>query len=306
MKIKTIQCVFCLAAIASIIGCKDDYPLSGEQYEQFVYLSRAADEVKDEYVDYSYEYDTIYVSVSVSGSENTQSDINVFFKEDNSAISEYNRRNLSASDVQYRHLPTDAYVYPETQAVIKKGEATGVFPIYVYPEKLHCDSLYMIPIGIESVSAYEMKTEQDTVLLARINLKNKYSGRHFMDGNRTDLETNTLVTNQVYRQVVPINKNTVRLYHEVNETKGNLSAHTLTITVNESDNSLLFGSWDSFDLVDGGGVYRPEMKMFDLWYEYSNDGTNYRVEGYLYMEPDTEVGKEFIEDWIEEQKLINN
>lgn len=300
MKTRIIQPIFFLITILSLVGCEEDYPLNGEQYEQFVYLSRAVDEVKDEYVNYAYEYDTIYISVSVSGSQNAKSDINVTFVENDLAISAYNKRNLSNTDIQFRPLPTNAYLYPEDKVVIKKGETTGIFPIYVYPENLHCDSLYMIPISIESVSSCK-KVEKDTVLLTRINLMNRYSGRHFMHSTRTNLNSNITVSHQMYRQVIATDKNTVRIYNEVNEEEKNLCDHTFTITVNDSDNSLSFASWDNFEIVDGGGIYRPEMNMFDLWYEYRLDDVNYRVEGYLYKEPDTEVKKEFIEDWIEEQ-----
>lgn len=297
---KTIKFILCLATVFSTMGCNDNLPIDKEQYQKVVYLTRAIDEVKNEYVNYSYDRDTIYISVSVSGTTYTDQDIKVTFREDDNAIVNYNKRNLSATDIQNRHLPVDTYEYPQNEVVIKAGENTAIYPVYIYPEKLHCDSLYMIPVSIASVSAFEIRTKIDTVLLAKINLVNKYSGKYHMRGSIINLETDYKQTYDMPRNLAATNKNSVRMYHEAPETKNYLQGSTLTISV-DNDNSLIFNSWNRFDITGGGGTYLNDKKLFDLWYEYTSNGTKYRVEGYLYQVPETEIEQENIDDWIDEQ-----
>lgn len=297
---KTIKYILCLAVVLTAVGCNDDLPINEEQYKKVVYLTRAIDEVKNEYVNYAYNRDTIYISVSVSGTAHTDRDIRVTFREDDDAIARYNKRNLSSTDIQNMHLPSSAYEYPQEDIVIKAGENTAIYPVYIYPENIHCDSLFMIPVSIASVSAYEIRTEIDTVLLAKINTINNYSGKYHIRGTITNLQTEYKQSYDMPRNLVATNKNTVRIYHEAPETKNYLQSSTLTISVND-DKSLVFAPWNSFNITGGGGSYLPEMKLFELWYEYISDGVTYRVEGYLYEVPETEIGQEDIDDWIDEQ-----
>lgn len=297
---KTIKYILCITAILMVVGCSDTLPINEEQYKKLVYLTRAIDEVKNEYVNYAYDRDTVYISVSVSGTLRTDHDIRVTFREDNEAIVRYNKRNLSATDIQNQHLPAAAYEYPQEDIVIKAGENTAIYPVYIYPQNLHCDSLYMIPVSIASVSAYEMKTEIDTVLLAKINMVNNYSGKYYMRGSIINIETEHKQSYDMPRSLVATNKNSVRMYHEAPETKNYLQSSTITISVND-DKSLAFASWDNFQISGGGGAYLPKMNLFDLWYEYTSEGVNYRVEGYLYEVPETELEQEDIDDWIDEQ-----
>ena len=180
---KTIKTILCLVAICILAGC-NEYPIDEEQYDRFIYPTRSIDLVKNEYINYSYDRDTMYVSVSISGSKYSDKDVRVILREENGAIDLYNRQNRSALDIQFRHLPNSAYAYPQTDVVIEAGKSTGVFPIYVYPEQLHCDSLYMLPFSIDSVSQYEKRTKIDTVLIARINLINEYSGNYYINANK--------------------------------------------------------------------------------------------------------------------------
>lgn len=299
---KIIKSTLCFIVVMAIAGCSEDYPLKEEQYQKFVYLSRAVDnELKTEYVNYIYEQDTMYVSVSVSGSVTSSKDIKVTLQEENGAISNFNKLNLSPSDIQYRHLPEGAYTYPFSDVTVKAGETMAMFPIYVYPELLHCDSLYLLPFSIESVSLYEKKIKKDTVLLAQISVENKYSGTYYMHGIKTEVETGSSSNYQLYRTAVATNKSTIRIFQEVNETKNYLQSHTLTLSLNE-DNTVTFGTWNKFDLISGSGTYLPEMKLFDIKYEFMENGKKYRVEGYFYKRPKTELEQEDIDDWIRKEE----
>ena len=88
---KTIKYIFCLAVILMTVGCSEDLPINEEQYKKVVYLTRAIDEVKNEYVNYAYDRDTVYISVSVGGTTHTDRDTRVTFREDDEAIARYNK-----------------------------------------------------------------------------------------------------------------------------------------------------------------------------------------------------------------------
>lgn len=303
---KIIQSVLCFMAVFVIAGCSE-FPINEEQYDRIIYLSRAnIDLVKDEYVNYAQEKDTLYVSVSISGSHYPDKDIQITLQEEEGAIDKYNKENLSASAILNRHLPQSAYEYPQTNVTIKAGQATGLYPIYIYPEKLHCDSLYMLPFSIESVSSYEKRTKIDTVLLVRIKLLNEYSGDYYMNGTMKNLNTKSGAPYLIHRTLTATNGNTVRLFHDANENLDNLQSKTMTLTVNEQDHTVTMASWNKFELKEGGGTYLPDLQLYDIWYEYTQDGVDYRVEGFLYKIPKTELKQEDIDDWIRMEKDKRN
>lgn len=302
---KIIKLIFCLTAVYFLIGCDNDYPLKKEQYDKFIYLSRVEkkNELKlyDEHVNYEYDRDTVYVSVSVSGTEPSGKNVTVSFKEVDEAISVYNNLNLSTADIQYRHLPEEAYEYPASDIILKSGEYKALYPIYVYPEYLHCDSLYLLPISIETVSEYGIREGNDSVFLAHVSPVNDFSGDYYMDASITNKEEEYNASYQMFRTAVATNKNTIRIYHESAENKQYLQSNTMTITIND-DNTVTFGSWNEFNLTGGSGTYLPKMKLIDFEYKFMNGDKEYLVEGYFYKRPITELEQEEIDDWIRKER----
>lgn len=299
---KIIKLIFCFIAAYFIAGCDNDYPLKKEQYEKFVYLTRAIDnELHQEYVNYAYDRDTVFVSVSVSGSQSAGKDVTVSFKEINENIDFYNALNLSASDIQYRHLPENVYEYPVPDVTIKSSEFIAVYPVYINPESLHCDSLYLLPISIESVSDYEVRDNIDSVLLMKIIPVNNYTGDYYIDAFIYDLAEETSSSYQMYRTAVATNRNTIRIYHQEAENKDHLQSHTITLTFKE-DNTVTFDTWNEFNLTGGSGTYLTEMKLVDFSYFFKNGDKEYEVKGFLYKRPVTELEQEDIDDFIKKER----
>lgn len=127
----------------------------------------------------------------------------------------------------------------------------------------------MLAFRLNSTSAYEMSKE-DTVALVRINLVNEYSGLYYMDG----MLKNTANPDDSLAYVMPRNLvatddgRTVRMFHYNNEwsegaTNDYRPTHTFKITVNP-DNTLSYATWNKFEIIDGGGVYNPEYKVYDF------------------------------------------
>ena len=298
---------FPLFLVVLLTGCDVESPMDTDLYPQKVYIVGAKDKIVDRDLDIGLLQDTISISVAVSGSRASKQDITVFVKEDPDAIETYNSRELSAEVTHYQKLQDIIYSYPYKNLTVKAGQVYNTYPIYIKPATLHCDSLYMLALKLSSPSAYELNDE-DSVALVRINLSNKYSGLYYMDGiikNRVD-PNDSLVYKMPRTAAATDDGNTIRIYHFNNEYhNGDLNdyrpTYTFKITVN-ADNTLSVASWDRFDLINGGGKYIPQWKVYDLWYEYRADGKSYKVEGFLYKERKTDEEQRLIDNWMEEQR----
>lgn len=296
---KTI--LFSLSLTLLFAGCKnEDSPMERELFPQKVYIVGARDQLIERDIDLGKSNDTISVSVAVSGSLPLSKDVTVTLAENPAEIPLYNERNVSGADVQYQKLNDAIYSYPLEQLTIKAGQVYNTYPIYINPATLQCDSLYMIPLRLSSISDYKL-SDNDTTVLVRLHLMNKYSGLYYVKGilKNTTNTSDSVVYKMSRNLVATDNGNTVRMYHFNNETKDYRPTHTFKITVN-NDNTLSFATWDKFVIYDGGGTYVPDMKLYDFWYEYDNKGTRWRAYGVLYKERTTVAEQEALDDWLEE------
>jgi hypothetical protein len=299
--------LFSLSLALLVVGCDVESPMDKDLYPQKVYIVGAHDKIIDKDVNIGNMQDTIFVSVAVSGSRTLDKDVTVTLAEDSTAIGSYNTKNLSAEVVQYQKPDKAIYSYPLEQMTIKSGQVYNTYPIYIKPATLHCDSLYMIPLRLTSTSAYKLH-EEDTVALVRLTLKNKYSGLYYVDGVlRNTTNVNDSLVYKMARNLLATDGTTVRMIHYNNEfTSGDANDYRpkfgLKITVNEADTTLTFSTWDQFTVYSSGGIYYPALKLYDFWYEYDNNGTRWRAEGYLYKARKTAEEQRIIDDWIEEQR----
>jgi hypothetical protein len=296
-----------LLALGLLTACDVDAPLDKDMYPQVVYIVGAADRIVYRDLDIGKTTDTLSVSVAISGSRPLSQDVTVTVDEDPDAIEWYNSRELSAEQTHYRKLADDIYSYPQEQVTVKAGSVYATYPIHVNPASLHCDSLYMLALRLTSTTAYEL-AEEDTVALVRISLMNAYSGLYYLDGmiKNTEDSNDSLVYKMPRNLKATDDGHTVRLYHYNNEyAVGDANdyrpTHTFKMTV-EEDNTLTFETWDAFGLLDGGGVYHPELKLYDLWYTFNSNGVIWKTEAFLYKERKTDEEQRLIDDWIEEQR----
>lgn len=296
--------IFSLSLAAFSVGCDEvDSSMSKDLYPQKVYIVGARDQLINRDVDLGKSTDTISVSVAVSGSRPLSKDVTVEFSENIDEIALYNERNVSGEKVQYQMLDSAIYSYPLDELTIKAGQEYNTYPIYINPTTLQCDSLYMLPLRLTSISDYEL-ADNDTTVLVKLNLTNEYAGLYYVDGllrNTTD-QNDSLFYKMARNLVATDDGYTVRMYHYNNETEDYRPTHTFKMSINEEDNTLSFTTWDEFVIHEGGGMYYPSMKVYDFWYEYDNNGTRWRAEGLLYKERKSIKEEEDLDDWIEEHK----
>lgn len=302
--------LFFLIASSSLLltRCDVESPLEKDLYPQKVYIVGAKDKVIDRDLNIGDAQDTISISVAVSGSQPTSQDVTVTLVEDPNAIQSYNTRNLSALVTQYQKLANDIYTYPLNNLTVKAGQVYNTYPIYIKPATMHCDSLYMLPLKLASTSAFSLNKE-DTVALVRINMVNQYSGLYYMQGVIRNVSNpkDTLVYKMARNLKATDNGNTVRMYHYNNEfNQGDKvdyrPGYTFKITVNP-DKSLSVATWDKFKITGGGGKYYPELKLYDLWYTFTDDnGVARKTEGYLYKARSTTEEQRIVDDWLEDHR----
>lgn len=292
--------LFSLSLALLLIGCDVDSPMDKDLYPQKVYIVGTQDQVIDRDVDLGNVPDTISISVAVSGSRSSNNDVTVTFGEEPAEIGVYNYRNVSAEAVQYQKPDASVYSYLSDQLTIKAGKEYNTYPIRIDPSTLQCDSLYMLPLRLSSISGYELSSK-DTIVLVRLNLTNKYSGLYYAKAvlKNTTNPNDSLVYKMSRNLVATNNGSTVRMYHYNNETKDYRLSHTFRITVN-SDNSLSYSTWDKFVIYDGGGTYYPDVEVYDFLYEYDNNGTRWKASGVLYKERKTTAEQEILDDWLDE------
>jgi len=291
-----------------LVGCDVESPTSKDLYPQQVYIVGATDKIIDRDLNIGVLTDTVSISVAVSGSRPSSQDVTVTLGEDSAAISTYNTRNLSALITQYRKLADNIYSYPSNKVTIKAGQVYSTFPIHIKTSTFHCDSLYMIPLKLTSTTAYNL-IKTDTVALVKLNMVNEYSGLYYMYGviRNTEDVKDTVVYKMARNLLATDNGKTVRMYHYKNEfIQGDMNdyrpSNAIKIIVN-ADNTLSFATWQDFEILDGGGKYYPDLKLYDMWYTFYDNGVIRKTVGYLYKSRKTIEAQRVIDNWIEEHPL---
>jgi hypothetical protein len=303
---KKISLLSLLLLALFFTSCDDSIPMDELMYPESVYLVGANNLIINRDLNIGYLTDTVYASIAISSSIPTDRDVTVEVEEDPASILNYNSKELGTNDILYQNLDKGIYSFPNPNVIVKKGEVYGTYPIHVKPSTLHIDSLYMIALRLKSTSDFAL-AEEDTVVLMRFNLMNEYSGLYYMDGviKETANPNDSVIYKSARTLQAVVDGNTVRMYHQKNEWSRGATDYRpdycFNITVN-SNNALSLAAWQNFQLLEGGGTYHPELKVYELWYKFIEDGINKEVKGFLYKERKNDEEQRIISDWIEENR----
>ena len=289
-----------------LTACDDEAPMERSLYPETVYLVGAKDKIITRELNLGYDQDTVYASVAVSGTLPTEKNVIAEVEQIPEAILRYNDRELGTNDVLYQNLPADIYSIPDPAVTVQAGEPYGTLPIYIEPATLHVDSLYMIALKLKSTSDFAL-TKTDTVVLMKFNIVNDYSGLYYMDAIIKDVANpSDSVTYKTSRNLQAVRDGrTVRMYHMQNEwSKGATDYrpnYCFNITVND-DNTVSLSTWDKFKILGYEGVYHPDMKVYELWYKFEENGVTKTCRGFLYKERKTDDEQRIINDWMDEHR----
>ena len=289
-----------------LTACDDEAPMERSLYPETVYLVGAKDKIITRELNLGYDQDTVYASVAVSGTLPTEKNVIAEVEQIPEAILRYNDRELGTNDVLYQNPPADIYSIPDPAVTVPAGEPYGTLPIYIEPATLHVDSLYMIALKLKSTSDFAL-TKTDTVVLMKFNIVNDYSGLYYMDAIIKDVANpSDSVTYKTSRNLQAVRDGrTVRMYHMQNEwSKGATDYrpnYCFNITVND-DNTVSLSTWDKFKILGYEGVYHPDMKVYELWYKFEENGVTKTCRGFLYKERKTDDEQRIINDWMDEHR----
>lgn len=285
MKKKTLYTLLAAAVLAAgstLTSCSVENPLDEEQYVKKVSIVGAYNIIQTKKVNYSGD-GSFYTSVSIGGSLPPETDVNVTLGlADPENLVAYNRKNVLPGEIKYQDLPTDWYKLDNWTTTIKAGELYARVPITVDVSKIEADSLYVIPLEIKSVSAYE-KVDADTVLLLNIKMINNYSGTYNYTGTVTKIvngepDLGSVSKVNATRTLTAIDAGTVRLYKNSDVQKmENLDASAYTMTIN-SDNSVTIKPWKDLNITESSGTFDPEKNEFKIKYTTVENGTTYLTE----------------------------
>lgn len=280
MKNKVFKIVSLLALpLMTLTGCYEEV-VDEEQYQKEVYIVGAIDMVQTVEIKYSEEIQDTYIPVAVGGTRPTDRDITVTMTEQDEAIDYYNEKYIAESKTKYQKLESSLYSIPSPTVVLPTGATYARFPVQVKTAELDCDLLYALTFKIASVSEYAIN-KSDSVLILSFKLTNDYSGSYQMDATKTEQVAGAKGTTlNMVRELTAINQNTVRIFNQTAEEEANRANSCFTIKVN-SDNSLTIEKWANSTISQGGGTYDPETKVYEFWYDYTENGKVFKVEGTL-------------------------
>lgn len=278
---KLIACSL-LALFAT--SCVEDV-LEKEQYQKEIYLIGAYDRVWTTTVDYSDEEVRTYFTVSSSGSLELDQDVKVKVNINDELVDTYNRKYWTVlnEDKYYKSLDTDLYSIPSIDNIVIKHEEgiSAEVPIFIQTKDLSIDRSYVIPVEIESTTAYPVN-ESGRKMLILLKLRNAYSGNYQMDGYMTEAGGSPRRI-QKAKELVPTGINKVRIFYAMNnksDEQDEINAKTLELTIldenvagSDDTKKVSIKAWDegSLTVIDSGeSSYNTVSRKFNLKYTVGN------------------------------------
>ena len=298
-----INCVFIAVILICCTSCDTDSIYKEEQYKTVVYLlSSGADNIFSESYSLSENEPVKYISIGLGGSNPNKEEIVVTLEYDMRLFDLYNSNNFNSEDEFAKRLSPRRYEigsYTVTIPANSKEQYVRV-PVKVRPLGLSPDSTYFIPIGIQSVSRYEVNEDKSRMMYhvtieneyARQIVRTFYTKRGQVMNERTEVET--VMTGP--KTLIPLTGNKVRMVagnerEDVITSVEDIEKYSVVITVKD-DNTVEVTPYGSLEveMVDRQiedqvyNIYDPEVmqgtraqRMFLLSYRYRilNDDNTY-------------------------------
>lgn len=275
--------LFICTFLLLLVSCNVENPIDGEQYIKQVYLVGAYDKLQEKKVAYGSDGE-IFVAVAIGGSFALDHDVTVRLEEaDRINVDNYNKKNVVGDDVPYEVMPKELYNIHSLEGTIKAGEEYVRIPIHINVDQVNCDKRYVIPLRLAEVSDYEVNP-YDTVLMVKPQMINDYSGTYLLSGTSVRYENGEPIVSETSSLNTPrimdaVDQYTVRLFHKAeSEELKNADKAAMKLIVNPVDNSISIEAWKNLPILKGGGVYNPQADTFEVWYHYTENGKEYRLE----------------------------
>jgi hypothetical protein len=165
-----------LLFLAGVVACNENEQYEAEQYKKvFAIVS------SDNYNVFAKEHDldeaesTGYISISMGGTNPTETDTRITLVEDANLFDRYNRGTHDVATEKYANLlSAEHYTIDSYNITVPAGKREARLPVKIRPEGLSPDSTYMISLKIQDYSHYEVNPVKADVLYS-ILIKNYYA-----------------------------------------------------------------------------------------------------------------------------------
>ncbi|MDD4592329.1 BT_3044 domain-containing protein [Proteiniphilum sp. UBA5480] len=222
--------------LLGLLSCDNDEIFKTEQYKNVFALISGTDNIYSKYYDLREEESIGYLSASCGGTNLTTRDINMSLVEDPLLIEAYNKTNYDVEYNKYAHqLSKSKYDIDSYKLRIPAGEIKASLPIRIRPEGLSPDSIYFIPIRIDSHDSYEANPDKNYVLF-EVRIKNYYANA---EGTTYNLKGNEDNRNIFGTKIMhPLSANKVRIMAGTEAYTSNIEMHkkyALILNINEEN-----------------------------------------------------------------------
>lgn len=308
IKNQTIIILLCFFLGFGGVSCNQDEVFEKEQYKNVFALISGDNNVYSEFFDMSEPESSGYVSVSCGGSNKIKRDINISLVEDLKLLDKYNKVNYDVDYANYAlRLPASNFDIDSYRMTIKSGTTGAELAVRIRPNGLSPDSIYFLPLRIDTHDTYEANPEKSYVLY-RVMLENRYARS---DGNTyytmrvkqsvnggAELETpGTKIMHPLSGNRVRIMAGTTAFVSDVTK----LKKTAIILEMDEDDNVRILPYGDiEVTTVNGDpdypNIFRIEddgyatYKIFLLRYNYTIEGIKYEMKEELRLSfnPDNE------------------
>jgi hypothetical protein len=289
---KKINSIIIIVLSAWLVSCDRDEVFEKEQYKNVFSLISGTNNIYEKFHDMSEPESVGYLSVSCGGTNRINKDIVINLLEDESLIDNYNKANFDVEYAKYAlKMPERMYDIEQLKITVPAGEIKASVPVRIRPEGLSPDSVYFIPVRVDSYDNYETNAEKSYVLY-RVKTKNAWAKS---DGSSTyNIRGSQLVSGSISgieifgtKIMHPLTGNKVRIMAGTEEYKADLEVFKKSAIVLEvdSENKVHISSYKNMEVtqVDGDPDFPNTFvieddgfktyKMFLLCYNYkSSDG----------------------------------
>jgi hypothetical protein len=171
-----LKIILSLLLAAGVIACNESKQFEVELYKK-VFAIVSSDNYNVSEKEHSLDSTELtgYISVSMGGTNSTDQDLTIKFREDLTLFDRYNRGTHDVATEKYaRLLPASNYTINSYELTLPAGSREARLPIKIRPNGLSPDSTYMISLKVEDYSGYEVNPDKADVLY-NVLIKNYYA-----------------------------------------------------------------------------------------------------------------------------------
>jgi len=237
-----IKIILMVVLFNTATSCDRDEVFEREQYKNTFAIVSGDDNVFRVLHDYRMPLSTGYISASLGGSKFCESDIVITMVEDKDVLENYNISLFQEDRDRYvEALNTDKYSFDGYTMTIRAGTTQASLPVTIKAEGLSPDSVFYIPMRVDTYNTGELNMEKGTILY-EVRTKNwwcTYNGTPYVSrGLRYEagmVPTNIYINKNLY----PLAATTVRLMagtesERDNSNNSNFKAFAISVQINDN------------------------------------------------------------------------